>query len=81
MPKPRASRQKETIEGRLGRLDKIVEKLGEGKASLDQARGLYAEGMGLVKDCRAELKASKGLVEKLNRETGTLEALDPEEPE
>jgi exodeoxyribonuclease VII small subunit len=81
MPKSKTTGKDQTLESRLERLDKLVEILGGGETSLEEARKLYEEGMGLVRDCRKELKGAKGLVEKLNRETGKLEALEPEEPE
>lgn len=79
MPKKQPDAGHEPIESRLEKLEDILEKLGEGEATLDESSNLYQQGMELVNDCRKELKEARGRVEKLNRETGELEPLDREQ--
>jgi len=79
MPKKPLEHDNEALEARLKRLEGILERLGEGDMSLEGADKLYQEGMRLVKDCRKELRETRGRVEKLNRSTGKLEPLKPEE--
>ena len=79
MAKKSEENDKEALESRLKRLVGILERLGEGEVSLQGADKLFQEGMRLVKDCRKELRETRSRVEKINRNTGRLEPLTPEE--
>jgi exodeoxyribonuclease VII small subunit len=79
MPKKAVGDGEMTLESRLTKLEGILERLGEGGATLEQASHLYQEGIRLVKDCRKELRHARGRVEKLDRETRKLESLVVEE--
>jgi len=79
MAKKSEENDKEALESRLKRLEGILERLGEGEVSLQGADKLFQEGMRLVKDCRKELRETRSRVEKINRNTGRLEPLTPEE--
>jgi exodeoxyribonuclease VII small subunit len=76
MSSKRASEKRETIESRLLRLDKIVDRLGTGDLALAASSKLFEEGLSLVNDCRLELKQVRKRVERLNLVTGKLEPLD-----
>lgn len=56
---------KPTFEERLARLEKIVEKLESGETGLDESLKLYAEGAGLIKECRSILSAAEQRISKL----------------
>ncbi len=71
---------KGTFEGSLHRLEQIVETLEQGKVNLDEAVGLYEEGIRLSKDCADKLKATELKIRKLSKSVGgDLEATDPDE--
>jgi exodeoxyribonuclease VII small subunit len=48
-------------------LEKIVERLEQGQASLDEALALWERGEALYGICRAKLDAAQGRVEELAR--------------
>jgi exodeoxyribonuclease VII small subunit len=54
-----------TFEERLGRLEEIVTKLESGDVGLDESLKLYAEGAGLIKDCRTTLAEAEKRIAKL----------------
>ncbi|MDG7005521.1 MAG: exodeoxyribonuclease VII small subunit [Nitrososphaerota archaeon] len=79
MPKKAIESGEATLESRLKKLERILKRLGEGGATLEEATKLYQDGMQLVAECRKDLKGARGRVDKLNRETGKLEPLEGEE--
>ena len=62
--------QKGSFESSLKRLEEIVESLEEGKVSLDEAVGLYEEGIQLSKECGEKLKATELKIRKLAKSAG-----------
>ncbi len=65
------------FEDALKRLEKIVEKLESGDASLDESLGLYEEGISLFRGCQSKLDEAKKKVEVLTKKggAGKLEAV------
>ena len=57
-----------TFEERLQRLEKIAEKLREGKISLEEAVSLFEEGMKLARSLEKDLSRVERKVEILTRE-------------
>ena len=69
------------FEERLVRLEQIVTKLESGDVGLDESLKLYAEGAGLIKECRKTLAEAEKRIAKLTEDaTGKLEA-EPFEPD
>ncbi|HTY38696.1 MAG TPA: exodeoxyribonuclease VII small subunit [Bacteroidota bacterium] len=62
--------QKGSFENALKRLEEIVEALEEGKCSLDEAVGLYEEGIALSKECAEKLKSTELKIRKLAKSVG-----------
>jgi exodeoxyribonuclease VII small subunit len=62
--------QKGSFENSLKRLEEIVESLEQGKVSLDEAVGLYEEGIVLSKECAEKLKATELKIRKLAKSAG-----------
>jgi exodeoxyribonuclease VII small subunit len=62
--------QKGSFENSLKRLEDIVESLEQGKVSLDEAVGLYEEGIQLSKECAEKLKATELKIRKLAKSVG-----------
>jgi exodeoxyribonuclease VII small subunit len=62
--------QKGSFEQSLTRLEEIVESLEQGKVSLDEAVGLYEEGIQLSKECSEKLKATELKIRKLAKSVG-----------
>ncbi|MGQ9705770.1 MAG: exodeoxyribonuclease VII small subunit [bacterium] len=56
------------FEKAMNRLEVIVEKLGEGGLTLDEAMKLYEEGANLIRFCRERLTKAKGKLEILKLE-------------
>jgi exodeoxyribonuclease VII small subunit len=72
--------QKRTFEDALRRLEAIVESLEQGKVSLDEAVGLYEEGIQLSKECAEKLKATELKIKKLTKSvSGQLEIRETDE--
>lgn len=61
---------KDSFESSLKRLEDIVESLERGKTSLDEAVGLYEEGIQLSKECAEKLKATELKIRKLAKSAG-----------
>lgn len=57
----------------LQRLEQIVDQLEKGDIPLDQALGLFEEGIRLSNSCRQELEDAEGKVEILLSHNGKLE--------
>ncbi len=72
--------QKGSFENSLKRLEEIVESLEQGKCSLDEAVGLYEEGIALSKECAEKLKTTELKIRKLAKSVGEdLEVTDLEQ--
>jgi exodeoxyribonuclease VII small subunit len=56
-----------TFEAAQAELEQIVERLEQGKASLDEALSLWERGEQLYAFCRSRLDAAQGKVEELAR--------------
>lgn len=78
--KPVDPESKPTFEQRLARLEKIVEKLESGDIGLDESLKLYAEGAGLVKECRKILGEAEQRISKLAESTAGDLATEPFRP-
>jgi len=73
--------EKLSFEERLARLEAIVEKLESGEVGLDESLKLYAEGTGLIRECRKTLgEAEKRITQLAEAASGDL-ATEPFEPE
>lgn len=76
--------QEPTFEQRLARLEEIVTRLESSEAGLDESLKLYAEGAGLIKECRKALAdAEKKIATLTETASGDLvtEPLEPDEAE
>ena len=72
---------KPTFEQRLARLEQIVEKLESGEVGLDESLKLYAEGAGLIRDCRKILGEAEKRITKLTEAASGELGTEPFEPE
>jgi exodeoxyribonuclease VII small subunit len=54
-----------SFEDALAALERIVQKLESGKASLDESIDLYARGAALKAHCDAKLKSAQSRIDKL----------------
>ena len=69
--------QKGSFESSLKRLEAIVESLEQGKVSLDEAVGLYEEGIQLSRECAEKLRATELKIRKLAKSVdGDLDVTD-----
>jgi len=69
------------FEERLARLEQIVTKLESGEVGLDESLKLYAEGAGLIKDCRKTLAEAEKKIAKLTEDAAGKLATEPLEAE
>jgi exodeoxyribonuclease VII small subunit len=69
------------FEERLARLEQIVTKLESGDVGLDESLKLYAEGAGLIKDCRKTLAEAEKKIAKLSEDDAGKLSTEPLEPE
>lgn len=68
---------KGSFEHSLKRLEEIIESLEQGKVSLDEAVGLYEEGIALSKECAEKLKVTELKIRKLAKSVdGEFEVTD-----
>ena len=66
--------QKMTFEQALSKLEEIVTKIEEGKVPLEESIEKYAQGIGLIKQCRAILDGAEKKIQLLAKGEGqTLE--------
>ena len=70
-----------SFEERLARLEQIVTKLEAGDVGLDESLKLYAEGSGLIKDCRKTLAEAEKKIAKLTEDAAGKLATEPLEAE
>ncbi|NCG08109.1 MAG: exodeoxyribonuclease VII small subunit [Verrucomicrobia bacterium] len=67
-----------SFEAALERLESLIESMEDGETPLAELVEKFEEGANLLKSCQANLKQAELIIEKLNFDTNTLEALDPE---
>lgn len=67
MPKPQKNLK---FEEALEKLEGMIEKLEEGKISLDESIALFEEGTGLAQFCEQKLAEAEGRVEMLTKQKG-----------
>jgi exodeoxyribonuclease VII small subunit len=61
----------------LDRLEKIVKELESGSPPLERSLELFAEGMQLAEQCRAQLEAAESRIEILVRRAGDKVTAEP----
>ena len=66
-----------SFEAALSELEKLVHKLEDGKANLEDAIGAYERGAKLKQHCENKLKAAKARVDKISLGTGGGVKLEP----
>lgn len=68
------------FEGRLGELEKLVEKLESGELNLDDSLAEYQRGVRLARDCSQHLEQARQLIEELSDvdDESTSRAVDDE---
>jgi exodeoxyribonuclease VII small subunit len=66
-----------TFEERLSRLEEIVMRLESGDVGLDESLNLYAEGAGLIKDCRKTLSEAEKKIARLTEDSSGRLATEP----
>lgn len=71
-------KKKEEIpfEDALDRLEALIESMEDGETPLAELVAKFEEGAILLKSCHAKLSAAELTIEKLNLDTGSLEALE-----
>jgi exodeoxyribonuclease VII small subunit len=71
-------KKKEEIpfEEALERLEALIESMEEGETPLAELVAKFEEGANLLKSCHSKLTAAELTIEKLNLDTGSLEALE-----
>ena len=71
------TKKKMSFEESLKRLDEILRALESGEGNLDALLGLYEEGIGLIRDCSAQLETAEQKVKMLQMQpTGEIAAVD-----
>jgi exodeoxyribonuclease VII small subunit len=70
-----------SFEAALKRLESLIESMEDGEIPLAELVEKFEEGAKLLKSCQANLKQAELTIEKLNFDTDTLEAHEPEEKE
>lgn len=71
-----------TYEDAMNRLEEIIDKLGDGGTTLDEALSLYEEGIGLIELCGNILGKARKKIEVLKRDLdGNLKSVDLEDSE
>ncbi|MDT8901073.1 exodeoxyribonuclease VII small subunit [Anaeroselena agilis] len=64
----KAREQDVCFEDALGKLESIVKELEKGELPLEDALGMFAEGVGLSQICLTKLNAAEQAVDKIVRE-------------
>lgn len=74
------SAPEQSFDERLARLEAIVAELETGGLPLERSLARYQDGVGLLRDCRAQLDQFQKRVEELSSATGTTTpyAADPD---
>ncbi len=73
--------KKPDFERSLARLEEVVRKLESPQLSLDEAMGLFEEGVGLSRECQKQLEEAEGRVEILLKKADGKMAAEPFEAE
>ena len=73
------NKEKNTFEGALDNLEKIVKELEAGNVDLDNAINKYSEAMELAKFCSEKLKDATDKVNKILMDNGELKDFNVEE--
>lgn len=73
--------KKPDFEKSLARLEEVVQKLESPQLSLDEAMKLFAEGVGLSKECQKQLEEAEGRVEILLKKADGKMVAEPFEAE
>jgi exodeoxyribonuclease VII small subunit len=81
MAKKRTDDKTPTFEERLARLEAIVEKLESGEVGLDESLTLYAEGAGIIRECRKTLAEAEKRISKLSQAASGELTTEPFEPQ
>jgi exodeoxyribonuclease VII small subunit len=79
--KPVEVPRKGEFEKSLLRLEEVVKKLESADLSLDEAMGLFEEGVKLSRECQKKLEEAEGRVEILLKKADGKIAAQPFEPE
>jgi len=69
-----------TFEERLDRLEEIVTRLESAEVGLDESLRLYAEGAGLIRECRKVLAEAEQKIARLTETASGDLATEPFEP-
>jgi len=69
------AKQKLTFEEALAKLEQIVAQIEEGQVPLEESIAKYAEGIGLIKQCRAILETAEQKIQLLAKGEG--DSLEP----
>ena len=64
------AKQKLTFEGALEKLEQIVSEIEQGKVPLEKSIERYAEGIKLLKHCRAILQTAEKKIQLLSKSQG-----------
>lgn len=75
---PKSKKTELSFEDALERLEALIESMEDGETPLAELVQKFEEGTQLLKSCQTNLKQAELTIEKLNLDTGSLEALDPE---
>ena len=73
--------EKLSFEDALERLETLIESIESGDTSLDELVNKFEEGVTLLQNCQKKLKTAELTIEKLNLETGELNAFNDSEKE
>jgi exodeoxyribonuclease VII small subunit len=79
--KPSELPRKGDFEKSLARLEEVVKRLENTELSLDEAMGLFEEGVQLSRECQKQLEEAEGRVEILLKKADGKVAAQPFEPE
>jgi exodeoxyribonuclease VII small subunit len=69
MPPPEAQPQPPRFEQALGELERILRDLEDGTTSLEDALARYERGVGLLKQCYAQLRDAEQKIRQLSGQT------------
>ncbi|HKK18731.1 MAG TPA: exodeoxyribonuclease VII small subunit [Opitutales bacterium] len=73
-----SKKTKPTFEEAVERLEELIEAMEDGSAPLTELVAKYEEGSKLLRECQSQLRAAELKIEKLNLQTGEVEAVDSE---
>jgi exodeoxyribonuclease VII small subunit len=70
--------KKPSFEASVERLESLIEAMEDGAIPLADLVAKFEEGSKLLKDCQQQLHEAELKIEKLNPQTGTMEAFESE---